>query len=218
MSTLCHRANQLLGKLSHGAAASAPEQLLQLVAEMLRLDRQAAAWRDAPEWAFQTLARSEVQGKAEDVVGMPEEVQLHRDLWMAYEWNYHRTARIILHQRLLACLDRISLTSLDDADAALAREAQTSSQLKIERLANEVLATVPQLLGDVDHLGRCRPEEGPAPRGQAIGAYFLLWPVKVVKSEEGRCTARQREAARWVFGRIRECTGMKTRLGGLSDI
>ncbi|KAH6894310.1 hypothetical protein B0T10DRAFT_558455 [Thelonectria olida] len=219
ISTICHRANEVLQSLNSGAIDFA--ELIQLVLEMIRLDQETAHWRNGPEWAFRSITKSHVIGNKEGINKLPDTIQLHRDLWMAYEWNYHRTARIILHQRLLACLDKASsmpnAREHIEAEATM-RDLEFSSLFQIELLADEVLSTVPQCLGDVDHLGQCLCDSSSPPRHQAVGAYLLLWPIKIIKSTDGKCTASQKAAASAVFERIRECTGMKTNLGALSLI
>ena len=52
---------------------------------------------------------------------------------------------------------------------------------------------------------------------QGVGAYFLLWSIKILKSHE-HVNEEQREMARGVFERIREVTGMKKMLGDKSCI
>lgn len=92
-------------------------------------------------------------------------------------------------------------------------------------LAGEILATVPQSLGDIDSAGnllglkeRFEEEVLEEKRSlQGVGAYFLLWPIKILKSHEF-VDEEQREMARGVFERIREVTGMRDRLGEKSCI
>ncbi|KAM5375726.1 hypothetical protein ACJZ2D_005909 [Fusarium nematophilum] len=214
ITKICQSANQLLQSLDSRALTC--DQLLDLVDEMRRLDREAARWRDRPEWAFRSITRGEVtSNKEEENDWLPEIIQLHPDIWMAYEWNYHRTARIILHQKLVACLQRAS--TLSSSENPLISSWMTESIETIQFLADGVLSTVPQSLGDVNHLGFCRTEST-QPRWQAVGAYLLLWPIKIIKERQGLTTQSQKMEAQMVFDRIRQCTGMKMNLGALSAI
>ncbi|KAM5367923.1 hypothetical protein ACJA88_011238 [Fusarium oxysporum] len=185
-----------------------------LIDEMLRLDQEATRWRKKPEWSFQTKSRGEILDNRESKLWLPESIQLHLDLWMAYEWNYHRTARIILHQKLVACLEKVN-TALPSDSGVTTRITESINTVQL--LASEVLATVPQSFGDIDHLGRWHSESKTA-RWQAVGAYLLLWPTKIIKSQSALTTNSQKDDAQRVFGRIRECTGMKSSLGVLSEI
>lgn len=165
---------------------------------------------------------------------------------IAYEWNYHRTGRIILHTHLLECVTRL-LSSISLASSTYSsflpssspsfstpktsptlselQEYHTRSLITIRVLAGEILATVPQSLGDIDSAGNLlglkegfEEEVLEEKRSlQGVGAYFLLWPIKILKSHEF-VDEEQREMARRVFERIREVTGMRDRLGEKSCI
>jgi hypothetical protein len=212
INKICQQANQLIDSLDIQDFDN--EQLLGLVDEMLRLDHETTLWRQKPEWAFRVIHRSEILDNEVSRLWLPETIQIHPDLWMAYEWNYHRTARIILHQKLVACLEKVTCTSpLGEAP----ENRITASISIIQSLASEVLSTIPQSFGDIDHLGRRRSGSKPA-RWQAVGAYLLLWPTKIIKSSSTLTTEAQKKDAQRVFERIRECTGMKSTLGALSDI
>ncbi|KAF7542631.1 hypothetical protein G7Z17_g11413 [Cylindrodendrum hubeiense] len=219
ISTMCQKANEILRSLS--AETLSLEQFLDLFPQMTRLDQKAALQRCKPEWHFKTLQRSEVVGNQDVISRFPEKIELHRDVWMAYEWNYHRTARIILHQKLLACLERarsLSTSQHDFDSEIIIRYEEETSLSQIEILADEILATVPQSFGEIDRLGRCLPDPSKPPRCQAIGAYLLLWPMKIIKDPKGMAKSSQKAAAQVLFERIRECTGMKSNLGALSII
>lgn len=212
INQMCQQANQLLTSIDAGDIEA--HHLLDLIDEMLRLDQEATHWRKKPEWSFQTKSRGEILDNREPKLWLPESIQLHPDLWMAYEWNYHRTARIILHQKLVACLEKVN-TALPSDSGVTTRITESINTVQL--LASEVLATVPQSFGDIDHLGRWHSESKTA-RWQAVGAYLLLWPTKIIKSQSALTTNSQKDDAQRVFGRIRECTGMKSSLGVLSEI
>lgn len=222
ISFICREANTILAELSAGLVDRS--RVVELIRRMHTLDSEATRWRQRPEWSFAIKRVEDIQGYRNHIDGLPMTLHLNKDLWLVYEWNYHRTARIILHQQLLACVAAlnpgISAASLEIEDAELMAWKETSS-MTVEVLAEEVLSTVPQSFGDVDHLGRCTASSsssGDYPRPQAIGAYLLLWPIKIIKSNDGASTDIQKKTAGAVFERIRECTGMKNALGSLSII
>lgn len=148
--------------------------------------------------------------------GFPAYVQLHHDVWIAYEWNYHRTARMIMHEHLLECLDRFQNSQSGINPLELASTEQASLDI-IWSLANEVLSTVPQSLGDIDHQGNPSDSSSGTPKAKGVGAYFLLWPIKMTKGLK-HPTTDQKRIAQIVFERIREDTGMKSTLGERSNI
>ncbi|KAF5983200.1 hypothetical protein FBULB1_3892 [Fusarium bulbicola] len=212
INQVCQQANQLLTSIDAGDVEA--RKLLDLMDEMLSLDQEATHWRKSPEWSFQTRTHEEILDNKESSFWLPESVQLHPDLWMAYEWNYHRTARIILHQKLVACLEKAN-TALPSYSGVATRI--TESINTIQSLAGEILATVPQSFGDIDCLGRWHAASKTA-RWKAVGAYLLLWPIKIIKSQSALTTGSQKEDAQRVFERIRECTGIKSSLGVLPEI
>ncbi|OAQ73740.1 Zn2/Cys6 DNA-binding protein [Pochonia chlamydosporia 170] len=218
ISTLCDKANSILGVLNSGSVDR--QGIVRLVQEMHALDAEATKWRQRAEWSFRTVRAEDIAGYRHETAYLPDTVQIHGDVWMAYEWNYHRTARILLHQQLLACLTAIESDGDEfmDGQTAEVMAWKETSIMVVRTLAEEILSTVAQSFGDVDGAGRSVDvfEDGPSCR--AIGAYFMLWPVKIMKSEDGVATDAQKEAARLVFERIRETTGMKRTLGALSIV
>ncbi|RBR08656.1 hypothetical protein FVER53590_02154 [Fusarium verticillioides] len=212
INQVCQKANHVLDSIDAGDVEA--HELLDLVDAMLRLDQEAASWRKKPEWGFQTRTRQEILDKRDSKFWLPESIQLHPDLWMAYEWNYHRTARIILLQKLVACLEKVKGALPSDSGITT---RITESVNTIQSLAGEVLATVPQSFGDIDRLGQWHAGSKTA-RWQAVGAYLLLWPMKIIKSQSALTTDSQKADAQRAFDRIRECTGIKSSLGVLSEI
>jgi hypothetical protein len=213
IAKVCERAGNLLDSITDPKLEVG--QVVSMVKEMHNLDRMAITWRKGPNWSFKTIHRSEMLLDAEAIPHFPQFIQLHRDTWIAYEWNYHRTARIILHGQLLQCLDQLLSTTQEAFQSDLKLLKQASIGI-IQNLIDEILSTVPQSLGDIDQEGNLQvPSEASKCRG--VGAYFLLWPIKITKTNKS-ATAEQRESAQYIFERIRDYTGMKDTLGELSCI
>ena len=220
ISEVCDRARTILALLKSPKPPS-DEDIILLVQEMREVDNQTLKWRQREEWSFRVMSRSEISSSTQQRRQLPERIEIHQDIWMAYEWNYHRTARMILHQQLLECMRQIPAHTIQtlSLDPEINATALFDSSIStIQTLANEILSTVPQCLCDVNRLGedtRALPEQ---PCSQAVGAYLLLWPIKIIKSPTMSATALQKDRAAEVFERIRECTGMKSHLGILSCI
>lgn len=220
VSMICARGRELTEKL--GDTSLRAEEIMDLVREMHNLDRSLVGYRQGSDWLFETRRKTELRCEHEILATFPNKIELHADVWNAYEWNYHRTARILMHQQLIACLHRVALATIDSDrfshDAAIVGPLEEESTRTIRTLAERVLSTVPQMLGDIDQVGRVRAPETDPPRSRAIGAYFLLWPIKIIKGAQSNVTSDQKAAAQRVFERIREYTGMKSHLGDLSVI
>lgn len=223
ITKICSRARSLLKSIDNDTHSAA--QTLAMVQEMHDLDRTASTWRQGPGWAYKTIHRSEITTRGAPSAAskqLPEFVQLHHDVWIAYEWNYHRTGRIILHEHLLECLDRLdSLYSSTQEEGPFPTDLSSIRQASlttIRALVDEVLSTVPQSLGDIDHEGCLTEDKDPGtPEWKGVGGYFLLWPIKVIEAMRSP-TAEQKNVAQGVFERIKECTGMKSALGEKSSM
>ncbi|KAI4252986.1 MAG: hypothetical protein LQ352_003961 [Teloschistes flavicans] len=215
--SVCERARTLLDLVDSVGLHS--EEVLRCVKELCECDNATTFWRRGPNWAYQVIHRSEVVQHRSMTHAFPEYIQLHSDIWTAYEWNYHRTGRIILHRHLLGCLDRLrgpESVKLDIFSEEI-ESIRRSSLAVIRNLVEEVLSTVPQSVGDIGHDGKPLADSTRPPAWRAIGSYFLLWPIKIIKSLD-QATTEQRQAAQNAFERIREYTGMSTYLGELSCI
>ncbi|KAI1660718.1 hypothetical protein F4813DRAFT_348122 [Daldinia decipiens] len=218
ISKTCERARALQDALADGS--SSISEILDMVYELMKLDDEVASWRQKPEWSYKVLNVSDLPPFSPCIQPLTSTVQLHPDLWISYEWNYHRAARIIAHQQILKCLEAAMETlSPDDVANDILRFLIDQSTGTIRVLADEILSTVPQSFGDIDNLGRLHDDHkvGP-PRCRGIGGYLLLWPIKILKGEQFATTPEQKHKGQIVFGRIRQYTGMKSHLGSLSII
>jgi hypothetical protein len=212
----CERAQELLERIT--SQQLEPNTVVEIAQEMMTLDDAAVGWRQSSEWDYTTLQVSELPMKWTMHPPTPT-VELHADVWHAYEWNYHRTARMTFHQQLLKCL-RAALQSADldlSTEFALDEMILRSTET-VQTLADAILATLPQSLGDIDHLGRVHNNETGPPKCRAIGGYLLLWPIKMVQAPTFVTTAEQKQKAKVAFDRIRDYTGMKSELGEMSNI
>ena len=123
---------------------------------------------------------------------------------------------MIMHEHLLECISRLQNSPSGVNPLELASTEQASLVI-IRSLANEILSTVPQSLGDIDHQGNLTDKLSVTPKARGVGAYFLLWPMKIIKALKYP-TTEQKRVAQDVFERIREYTGMKSTLGERSNI
>jgi hypothetical protein len=213
----CKRAQKLLDLINAGGLPA--HTIVDMIKELHSLDQTAVSWRQTSEWSFQNVAVSERPDLELAARGITDRFQLHPDIWMAYEWNYHRAARIIFLEQLLNCARAALETSeLDDVKKKALTGTIAECGSTIQWLADEVLSTVPQTFGDVNHMGWAHNVKNGPPRTRAIGGYLLLWPIKTIKGQSSATTEEQKERACRVFERIRDYTGMKAILGDKSII
>lgn len=213
----CIRAQGLLDLVTEQKLP--PTELVTMAQEMLALDREAASWRESPEWAYKILQRSATLHLEAAAVPYPDFIELHTDVWNAYEWNYHRTARIIFHQQLLKCLQSaLEAPNLDTHASSSIWDMIEHSISTIHQLADGILGTIPQSFGEIDNLAHVHDIATGPPKCRAIGSYLLLWPIKIIKAGEAWTSTAQKVQAQMAFEKIREHTGMKSLLGDKSSI
>ncbi|KAL7936364.1 hypothetical protein V8C35DRAFT_232459 [Trichoderma chlorosporum] len=213
----CKRARTLLSLITAGGLPAS--SVVDMIKELHSSDQEAVSWRQTSQWSFTSITVSERPDLSSAAHGITETIQLHSDVWMAYEWNYHRTARIIFLQQLLRCSQAaLEAPDLEEVDEHTLNSTIAECISTIQWLADEFLATVPQSFGDVDHMGRLHDSKDGPPRCRAIGGYLLLWPTRTIKAETSATSVDQKERARRVFERIREYTGMKDLLGDKSIV
>lgn len=209
----CERARSLLENVTGDDVSNDAVESLR---ELYDLDQIASGWRQGPQWHFRSVAASDL---SLDLPFQPitRNVELHGDVWKAYELNYHRTARILLHQQLLKVLEAIlAKPNLSEPMVLSLHDMMDRSTTTVCALVESILATVPQSLGNVDHLGHVPHSHNGIPKCRSIGCYLLLWPIKIIKAPSSAASLEQKGNARSVYERIRDYTGMKSRLGDLS--
>jgi hypothetical protein len=217
ISDTCKRARMLLDLINVGGLPAST--IVNMIKELHSLDQSAVSWRQTSEWSFENLTVSERPDLEPAVRGITDTIQLHPDIWMAYEWNYHRGARITFLEQLLKCSKAaLETPDLDNVEEKTLTDTIAECTSTIQCLADEVLSTVPQSFGDVDHMGRAHDVKDGPPRCRAIGGYLLLWPIRISKGQPFATTPEQKERAWRVFERIRDYTGMKATLGDKSII
>lgn len=216
ISVACQEAQHLLEAIERGLSASS--QVRKTLERLQHLDSVAAQVRHHLTWSFKVvhIADSPAYTHLHEIT---DTVQLYSDIWKIYEWNYHRAARIIFLARLITCATTAAeVVSTQAGDLKDITRIAADSRLQIEYLANDILATAPQSLGDIDSSGNIVQHTDGSSNFRAIGSYLLLWPIRIIRSEKFASTPEQKQRADVVFERMREYTGMKELLGDKSII
>lgn len=215
ISDTCKRARMLLDLINVGGLPAST--IVGMIKELHSLDQSAVSWRQTSEWSFKSLTVSGRPDLEPAACGITDTIQLHPDIWMAYEWNYHRAARMTFLEQLLKCSKAaLETPDLDNVEEKTLTDTIAECTSTVQWLADEVLSTVPQSFGDVNLMGQAHDVKDGPPRCQAIGGYLLLWPIRISKGQLFATTPEQKERAWRVFERIRDYTGMKATLGDKS--
>lgn len=214
INDMCQEAQRLLVLVEDDKLSTA--EVLKALKALQELDQEAVTLRNCPTWMFQTIQVNN-HLPLHHLSHITDTVQLHSSIWLIYEWNYHRTARIIFLTRLANCaMATMKKTLHRNPQIQEVERIHGSSILHIERLCDEVLATVPQSLGDIDESGTVLAAQEDGLTIRTIGSYLLLWSIRVMRSDAFASTADQKRRADVVFERIRLYTGMKELLGDKS--
>jgi hypothetical protein len=138
ISETCKRARLLLDLFNAGGLPVST--VVDMIKELHSLDQSAVSWRQTSEWSFQNLTVSERPNLEPVACGITDKIQLHCDIWMAYEWNYHRAARITFLEQLLKCSKAaLGTLDLDTVEENTLTDTIAKCTSTIQWLADEVL-------------------------------------------------------------------------------
>ncbi|KAL9064759.1 MAG: hypothetical protein Q9157_007720 [Trypethelium eluteriae] len=171
--------------------------LSQLSTSAADLDDAFARWYDSlpPRWSHQTVATLEgMPDDLEEAEAWPGPMNVYEDLIVSNVINNHRMGRIFCQAVVIACQAR-----LGQSREAVEQSEKYQKAVKTARdLVNAVCATVPFHLG-YDIKDRARKMAQSKTAAEAVGGYFLLWPLFVCTRVE--CIPADQK--RWVRGRLR---------------
>jgi len=112
---------------------------------------------------------------------------LYRGLWSFGLWNKHRASGIVLRQGLLARLDAVKSSYMDDEFKSLNMiHHRCKATFAIQVMIHDIFASIPFCLGNI---GSSNTEP------KSVGGYFLVWALRVIvecpiASEDQRNRAR----------------------------
>jgi hypothetical protein len=172
-------------KSDNARGSTNPKSYSAFLRDAWNIDAHLRCWDDD---AMRTLPYEESSPPSKHRDLFPcQKVEYHAysNIWSAGQWNKHRAARIILHQKILETLDKTHPTDLDDQPRL---SEQTALSLSIiYKMVHDVFASVAY------SLGATAGSNSSFPKG--VGGYFLIWSLKVILrcpfiSEEQYFTAK----------------------------
>lgn len=107
--------------------------------------------------------------------GSKNAIHLYSSPAVATMWNVYRVARVLLLHCLQKCLTRRQQCGATDLESQETIDMNVQSVETIHDFFENIYASVPYLLGDIDKQGnlqQCQPKK-------AIGGFFLLWPLRM---------------------------------------
>ena len=101
----------------------------------------------------------------------------YHDLWLAYMWNLHAAAQIVLRESLIELIDYIEAHSEQAPDLEGMTQIHQDQAFAVEQLSSAIVRSLPQLTGF-----KHRHESNYTPhRGKMTGRLFALCSLRVVQ-------------------------------------
>lgn len=141
-----------------------PEEILQ---GALVIDHDLEKWHTTlpPTWKFETIISTD---KSDPITGGKS--HFYWDIFISRAWSHYRWIRILLQDLMLKYLDGVPISSIIDT-----REQRLRSIAIIRQTSSDIGVSVSF------HLCHFNTQLEPSlPRPEIIGAFDLVWPLKVV--------------------------------------
>lgn len=155
-------------------------QLLQVIEMFEAEERNFEIWRDGAvyPYSYGILNREALLGQ-DNVpdIPLPEEIHYYSDVWIAGFWNVYRFARFVLLQTLAKLADRVSMHPELAIKVPEMEQLKTWIFVEIDKMVNEICASIPFCLGKVHENGWISYEGGVA--SKAINGLSCIWPLRV---------------------------------------
>ena len=106
-------------------------------------------------------------------VGAPTTIHVYSSVSVASMWNLYRTTRLYLLKSISRSSSRLAHEQGQDAYSPGHKESEATLQSQMQRLSNDVCASIPYMLGEVDEEKHVQQNR----HNKAAGGMFLLWPL-----------------------------------------
>lgn len=169
-------------------AANEPvELLLEHVGKLEILDSQCNAWLASIDRKWQpkiTSSRLDPSVAASLPIPLPEQRLIYHDVWTARTWNYHRACLMTLNCSLISLKQKlVDVEAFTPQGSIRMFDVEIQNhQRALDGYADEILGTVPTLLGLIDHEGSAL--NGDSENVKDCGILFLLFPMWVIQRSE----------------------------------
>ncbi|KAK5991581.1 hypothetical protein PT974_09866 [Cladobotryum mycophilum] len=186
------------------------ESLLLRAVEVDR-DLEKAFTNISSAWKYKSVS----DPQASPAVAYEEKFHIYHDVWINKKWNSMRSCRIMLNGAIRCLIRREAMTwaAHELTDGGVYIDLMGTALETIKRMRDDILASVPQMLGFVYHnpatgtsLIDCSSDKSP-PLGHhaaALGAHFLMWPLYLI----GTLSITTTETRAWIVNRLRTMRAM----------
>ncbi|EHA25320.1 hypothetical protein ASPNIDRAFT_135959, partial [Aspergillus niger ATCC 1015] len=125
---------------------------------------------------------------------------VYQSTWAIRVWNNARSIQMIVSEILYSILMKVLATDLP-ATMRMTLEAKFQETIQImTSLGEDMLATVPQMLGYVSLVGGQHISYNSTSTASVPGGYSLIWTLYMV----GKSPVTKRKSRKWVIRRLQE--------------
>ncbi|MCJ1372511.1 hypothetical protein MMC20_003736 [Loxospora ochrophaea] len=215
----CAKAQEILEDRNLNSSAL-QERLLQVTQELVALDQDYRGLISSlsEDYTYDTVSASKFSFRepAELSPGAPKDIHIYKDVYIAAAWNHKRRTRICLLETVLDCLNHLKISPRAETHLSVPElhfptspdapridfqppdiPSSTTVRQMILSLAEDVCASVPFCLGDIDADGRLSSRGS---SGMALGGFLILFPLWIA----GRAEMLEPEQKAWIKDRFQQ--------------
>ena len=175
----CHflaRCDELLNGIKIASGSS--KSLSNIIETGIAIDQDFETWsKELPEtFRYRTMSAPSCSLENTLEQSPTPAIQTFSSTAVASVWDMHRVARIFLLSNLMKCTSASEMDCPQEEFPTKFQSYSLQATGKIKRLADDICASVPYILGEVEQDGRIRQSL----HLKAIGGFYLLFPLKVL--------------------------------------
>ncbi|KAI9813256.1 MAG: hypothetical protein M1827_004198 [Pycnora praestabilis] len=155
---------------------STSDCLSEIIQAGLALDERLEFWPDQLPEDYRYTSIQTPNCASENTLGPHPKLSCHlySSSPMAPLWNLHRITRILLLANLVKCISMLAGDGAQQMAPTELIDYSAQAVNKIQSLADDICASVPYLLGEIDQDGMLRHPR----HTKAIGGFYLLFPLR----------------------------------------
>lgn len=177
----CHmlaRANEFLSQATFDADSTTTLSEITRLSNLL--DQRLSAWSNEVSGSYRFTSIETPDGFFCPSIGSDPRsrntIHVYGNPVIAAMWNIYRGARIFLLYGLMKCLTRGQQCGVINSYCPKIIDMNRQASDTLHDLFNDICASVPYLLGELDQQGnlqQCR-------QSKAVGGFLLLWPLRTI--------------------------------------
>ena len=155
-----------------------PDSLLATISKGAVLDQKLEAWADDLPGPYRYKSFHTPDYSLENTLGLHpmSSFHLYSNIFIASSWNLNRITRMILLTNVGRWISALAKDSARETTSTEDNDCNLQTRDKIQSLVGDICASVPYLLGELDHEGKLQHPQ----HTKAIGGLYLLFPLRAM--------------------------------------